>query len=109
MILDGPYDRVRDSKSSRVERVGDLEVRIDSIRREWFIGDDSYVTVLKAVDLYTAHITRDGKYVPIYWTWIEPGPPSKTWTSMSHGAVSNSGSGWDLVRDLRALPPEAIG
>ena len=96
----GPYDQFRKVLvSSRMERVRDLDVRIDTVRYERFLGRPGCETILSSNDFYTVHITRNGKYPRILWNGE---------AATSCGPLSHARSAYELLAELRALPPEAI-
>jgi hypothetical protein len=94
--------------SSRNERVSDLDVRIDTVRYETFLGRPGCETVLTSNESYDAHVTRDGKYVTIYWSYETGTDPVKTWTCMSNAPLAHIRSADEFLEELRVLPPEAI-
>lgn len=104
----GPYDQFREILvSSRTERVRDLDVRIDTIRHERFLGRPGCETILSSNESHTAHVTRGGKYVSIYWSWTPGTDPAVTWSCMSNGPTCCYSAGTFML-ELCALPPEAI-
>lgn len=109
-MIFGPYDQHRETvTASRTVKVRDLDVRIDTVKYERFIGHPANPTILGSSRSYAVHVTRGGEYVPIYWAWIPGTKPSEGWSEMSHGALSRVESDYQLLEELRALPPEAIG
>lgn len=85
--------------SSRTERVRDLDVKIDTVRYQEFIGQKPYETILVSNKYHTIHITRNGEYPRIQWNGE---------ACTSRGPLSHCYDPCGLIRELRALPPEAI-